>query len=227
MPSLRGNATTATGTTASLNVTRPTGVVSGDLMFALQQSEYSLSGGLPSGWTQIYSSFSGFAARLSYRVAGAGEPSSYSFGGGIGGGVRHNVILIAIADADPDTRTLQSGNAGSTYTVTAPAATAERDSALVVRFGLVATNPAATWTPPSGHTERAEISQIHGCSCATQDALAGAGSVAAASFTVSQEIWEDAGFNPRLGITLIVYPPPGGGRRAVVSAAAVHRAWSW
>ena len=223
MPSLRGNATTATGTTASLNVTRPTGVVSGDLMFALQQSEYSLSGGLPSGWTQIYSGGSGFAARLSYRVAGAGEPSSYSFGGG-SGGARHNVILIAIADADPDTRTLQSGNAGSTNTVTAPAATAERDSALVVRFGLVATNPASTWTPPSGHTERAEISQIHGCSCATQDALAGAGSVAAASFTVSGVIFDSV---VRLGITLIVCPPPGGGRRAVVSAAAVHRAWSW
>jgi len=223
MPSLRGSATTGTNTSATVSVSRPSGVVAGDILIALQCNTIGFSGGLPSGWTQIYDDYFAFEARVAIRVAGASEPSSYTFGGNTGG-FRQNVIMIAVAEADPDLYTLTAGNSGSGSTITAPAATAVRGDAFVVRYAVVSAG-AVTFTPPSGHTERAEIAQdLMSCTCATQNTLAAAGSVSSANFTASTSI---VGSEFRLGITMLLYPPTAAEQRIVVSPTAVHRSWSW
>ena len=224
MPSLRGSATTGTNTSATVSVSRPSGVVAGDILIALQCNETGLSGGLPSGWTQIYDDYFAFEARVAIRVAGTSEPSSYTFGGNTGG-IRQNVIMIAVAEADPDLYTLTDGNSGSGSTITAPAATAVRGDAFVVRYAVASDGSPVTFTPPSGHTERAEIAQEWvSCTCATQNTLAAAGSVSSANFTASTSI---VGSEFRLGITMLLYPPAAAEQRIVVSPTAVHRSWSW
>jgi len=132
--------------------------------------------------------------------------------------------MIAVAEADPDLYTLTAGNSGSGSTITAPAATAVRGDAFVVRYAVVSAG-AVTFTPPSGHTERAEIAQdLMSCTCATQNTLAAAGSVSSANFTASTSI---VGSEFRLGITMLLYPPAAAEQRIVVSPTAVHRSWSW
>lgn len=224
MPSLRGSATTGSNTSSSVNVNKPSGVVAGDTLLALHVNEFGFSGGLPSGWSQIYAASTSFGARVAVRIAGASEPSSYSFGGNFGG-VRQNVIVIAVSDADPDLQTIEAGSSGSGSTITAPSATAARGDAFVVRYAVAADGNSITFSPPSGHTERAEISQEWvSCTCATQNSLASAGTVNSANFSMSASL---SGSNVRLGITVLLYPPAGADRHIVVSPTSVHRSWSW
>ena len=78
---LRSSATTATGT-ASLTINKPLGVVVGDVMIAnvanyLQNTQVSAS---CAGWTVIAGTDTDRGrATLLYKVAGASEPSSYTF----------------------------------------------------------------------------------------------------------------------------------------------------
>lgn len=224
MPSLRGSATTGSNTSSSVNVNKPSGVVAGDTLLALQVNEYWFSGGLPSGWSQIYAASTSFGARVAVRIAGASEPSSYSFGGN-SSGIRQNVIVIAVSDADPDLQTIQAGSSGVGSTITAPSATAARGNAFVVRYAVAADDDSITFSPPSGHTEQAEISREWvSCTCATQNSLAPAGTVNSANFSMSASL---PSTDVRLGITVLLYPPLGADRHIVVSPTSVHRSWSW
>ena len=78
---LRSNPTTATGT-ASLTINKPLGVVVGDVMIAnvanyLQNTQVSAS---CAGWTVIAGTDTDRGrATLLYKIAGASEPSSYTF----------------------------------------------------------------------------------------------------------------------------------------------------
>jgi len=223
VPSLRGNVTTASTTSSSATVNRPSGVVAGDTLLALQAGEYWLNGGLPAGWAEIFSDFYWFSVRLAVKIAGTSEPTSYSFGGG-SNGVRNNVMLAAIGEADPTLRSFQVGNGGSNQSVTAPSITAARGDALVIRFAAVIAGAAATFSTPSGHTKRAEISQSPiSCVCATQNTLAD-GTVNSASFSTSESLYDA---DSRVGITVLLYPPPSGGGRIVTPRTAAHRAASW
>jgi hypothetical protein len=83
----RGTATTNNGSGTSLTLAKPTGVVAGDVMIA----NIALRGGTAtqfptlSGWTNVTTpvDFEGGGAHhrcaLLYKVAGASEPSSYTF----------------------------------------------------------------------------------------------------------------------------------------------------
>jgi hypothetical protein len=80
---LRGTATTAISTSASVTVTKPTGVVAGDLMIA-NVSNYcsgcTQTSAVLSGWTLIAGTDTDRGrASLLYKIAGASEPASYAF----------------------------------------------------------------------------------------------------------------------------------------------------
>jgi hypothetical protein len=78
----RGTATTAISTSASVTVSKPTGIVSGDIMIAnignyINATQTSATS---SGWTVIAgTNLDRGRATLLYKIAGASEPSSYTF----------------------------------------------------------------------------------------------------------------------------------------------------
>ena len=78
----RGAATTAISTSASVTVTKPTGVVAGDIMIAnignyLNSTNTSAT---CTGWTLIAGTDTDRGrATLLYKIAGGSEPSSYTF----------------------------------------------------------------------------------------------------------------------------------------------------
>lgn len=83
MPTQRGTATTATATSdTSVAANKPAGVVSGDLLLAVfTNNNQTVS--RPSGWTQLFytpaSTGNVWATGVYYKVAGASEPTSYTF----------------------------------------------------------------------------------------------------------------------------------------------------
>lgn len=70
--------------TANLTVSKPSGVVSGDLLVAIMwtaRTGASRSWTQPGGWTEAYDSgsSSNMNMAVAYKVAGGSEPSSYTF----------------------------------------------------------------------------------------------------------------------------------------------------
>src|SRR5205823_12829996 len=77
---LRGIATTATTTTTTLTITKPTGVVAGDVMIANISNPGANAGATSTGWILIGAAANtGGRSTVLYKVAGGSEPSSYAF----------------------------------------------------------------------------------------------------------------------------------------------------
>lgn len=76
-----GSVTTASTTGATLTVTKPTGVASGDVLTAVVAAVASTSSTstAPSGWTKFASQNTSHTAEQWYKVAGGSEPSSYDW----------------------------------------------------------------------------------------------------------------------------------------------------
>lgn len=72
----------------TVTITKPSGIVEGDLMIAMIVGD--VAGGMthPSGWIQIAAAIGDtFTSEMSYKIAGASEPASYSWNtGGISSG---------------------------------------------------------------------------------------------------------------------------------------------
>ncbi len=78
----RGTATKAISTSASLTITKPTGVVSGDIMIANIGNfiNATQTNAASSGWAVVAgTTLDRGRATLLYKIAGASEPSSYTF----------------------------------------------------------------------------------------------------------------------------------------------------
>jgi hypothetical protein len=93
---LRGTATTAINTAASVTINRPTGVVAGDLLIA-NVSNYCDCGQVSassSGWTLIAGTdIHRGRASLLYKIAGGSEPSTYAFAVTSGSGASTGAIV--------------------------------------------------------------------------------------------------------------------------------------
>lgn len=124
----RGSATSANSTNTTLTITKPTGVVSGDLLIvniAQRSSTAAISG---SGWTVIdQKTFDGgtTSGAVLYKVAGGSEPANYSFS--LGAGANNNTgTIVAFSGVDvgsgpfdvaPGTLSVSGAN-GNTATAT-------------------------------------------------------------------------------------------------------------
>jgi hypothetical protein len=78
-PTYIASAKTATNSTNTLVISKPSGTIEGDLMVAFMtvRSERTWTG--DTGWTEVVNRTSSPATRVAYKIAGASEGSSYTF----------------------------------------------------------------------------------------------------------------------------------------------------
>jgi RHS repeat-associated protein len=146
-PALRAPCSTATGSSASATVNRPTGTVQGDLLVVGIAFEKGSAVAItpPSGWTLIrrtdQSSDVGYAT---YRkTAGASEGSSYSFA--LTNTPKWSIGSCAIAGTDPTAPIdVHNGAIGSSGNPSAPSVTTTGPNRLVLAF--YANKKAATFS---------------------------------------------------------------------------------
>lgn len=77
-PTFVGSAFAATALSASLSISKPTGVAEGDIMIAFLQHNTTATWTQPSGWTELVDTGTA-SISVAYKVAGASEGSSYAF----------------------------------------------------------------------------------------------------------------------------------------------------
>ena len=147
---------------STLSIAVPAGTLAGDVMIAAIATTPSTGTGItaPAGWTLIkaVNQASGSGSRIStfYRVATATEPASYtwtlttSHTGAVGGIVSYS----GVDNSNPIDVSASAATASSS-THTAPTVTTTLANDMLVTVHEYAS--AATWTPPTGMTERVDI----------------------------------------------------------------------
>ncbi|WP_031165977.1 hypothetical protein [Streptosporangium roseum] len=193
MPDVRGVSQAASAAT-SFTVSKPTGTVSGDVMYLLQVSNSidDADLGTPTGgatWTLVTTlgADSSFCiAKLWRKTAGGSEPSTYTL---TQGSPDDSVaIVISLVDASTSAPVVATdlGDFGTT-TISTPSTTPTGPSDIDLRFVAAYGVPSGTtWTPPAGYTERADIQSADNptASLATK-ALSGSGATGTQNFTIS------------------------------------------
>ncbi|MBG0828541.1 hypothetical protein HS041_12255 [Planomonospora sp. ID67723] len=152
---------TATGTSTTITVTKPTGTASGDLLVASFTNDFGAFSSIvaPSGWTVLDSLDHGnnsLHTVLAYKVAGGSEPASYDWTQAVADAV---VIVVAVqgADTTPVLVEARSDNApGSSHLSASVTPTGSDDLELRFWGGNPSNVSGVTWTPPAGYTEIAD-----------------------------------------------------------------------
>lgn len=151
------------GDTTPLVCTKPTGTADGDLLLAWQMNDYSTYASLtaPAGWTQLTGLDRGtnvMHLKVWYRVA-ASEGANYSWA--MGSGVDGCVTIVALRGVNTSSASwlwatpVWSANGASRTAPSVSGATA--GSVLICSTLADMNNTAATWTPPTGMTEQADV----------------------------------------------------------------------
>jgi hypothetical protein len=191
---LRGTATTSNGAVPHATV-KPTGVVSGDVLYAFQYA-----GSAPavlSGFTGFGNGtdWSGSVYQFSSKVAGGSEPSTYAFTTVSGSGGM-DVILWAYSNNDNTTPAEGFSASGSTATTafTAPSVTASlANSIWITIFGDTNSTSNTPATPPSGATLiGSKVSGSIGALYVYAKAV-GTGATGTAAFTWNANAWGTKG----------------------------------
>lgn len=136
--------TTATLASSSITLTKPTGVVSGDVMYAMIFQDAAPLVSL-AGWTQLATGntpTNSFPVTLFRRVAGASEGASYTFSGG---GTNGQGIMVAFSgvNATPEdaTTTSATGTASIAYPSITTANAFSWHLAMAGNFNALAATP--------------------------------------------------------------------------------------
>jgi MSHA biogenesis protein MshQ len=149
----------------SLTINKPAGTVTADVMIAsVTVTPSTVTVTPPVGWTQITGSpiVQGTAnsSRLAtfYRIAGVGEPASYTWTfsashNGVVGGILSFSGVDNTAPIDA-----QSGTTTSGLTHVAPTVTTTLNSGMLVTVHELASS--ATWAPPGGMTEAVDVASL-------------------------------------------------------------------
>jgi hypothetical protein len=153
----RGTATSATTTTLSLTINKPSGVVAGDVMIVnITQSGNTETNASSSGWSLIAGAQQGSQIRRStilYRIADGNEGSSFAFT--LGAGTTHAIgSIIAFSGVSPSVLDVTGVfTTGGGTTATASSITTNTPGAAVIFFagswrvtyiGWTITNPTLT-----------------------------------------------------------------------------------
>jgi hypothetical protein len=158
-PSVQGvefvAAATSTADSASaVTVSKPAGTVNGHVMIAnLFFDDNSVAVTPPSGWTLVRRTSTAGRMMETYRKTASGEGADYSWSFDTSVNVCAAIRSYSNANGTPDTengQTTASGTSHATPSITPSVA----NTMLVATFGVKAN---ATWTPPSGMTERFDI----------------------------------------------------------------------
>ena len=166
----------------SIDIDKPAGTLPGDLMVATVRTSgwYSASSG-PSGWTESLND--GASSVTWYKIAGASEPSSYTFGGPSGGGAMAGGIVsfsgVDLVDPIDDAQQSTSGTAAA---IALPAATASRAGSM--RYSTVTSGAARTSIFQAGLSEDCDET-ISSIAMASAHEATGVGAVASRTDTRS------------------------------------------
>lgn len=210
----RGTATSATGTTGvTLNL--PTGVVANDVLVVFITTFEALTPTPPSGWTLLYNNPAGTYSEqwCYYRVAGASEPSSYSWSyGGTDEIVGSMSAWYNVDTTTPIDAYLASDDTTAGTTQVADAITIITNGALLLAaagFNNDTTGGTTTSTPPSGMTELSDtaMTQWTWQSTAYQAGMS-TGSTGTRTFTLNQSVTESA-------TALVALRPAAGGNTSL------------
>jgi hypothetical protein len=197
----------------SLTINKPAGVVAGDVMVAAVGANGNTGITAPAGWssTGLYNatawSNTGWI-RVAFKVAGASEPASYSWGLGTTRPAEGTIVdYIGVDNAAP----IQTSAVGTGTTSPAVAPTITTTSAnqmVIANVGGRNTTGAFTFTNPAGTTDRVEAYSSTGAPRAGNDSAdfrqAAAGATPTRSFTIAPTTTAWA------GITIGLKPNPTG-----------------
>lgn len=130
-----------------VTVSKPTGTVQGDLMIAFMSKANTVTWTQPSGWTEVADQGSNPSIGISYKVAGASEPSSYIFqGGGGSGNPKASIITYRGAAFD-----VIGSFATLAMPISAPSIdVSENNSVLLAMFARGSSDQ--VWSTPAGMT---------------------------------------------------------------------------
>ncbi len=163
------NLNSGTSASSSHVFAKPAGAVEGDLLvcFFDHVSGSTSVNVIPADWTQTYDiantsgGFTSFSTNAFWKIAGAAEPVDYTFG--LSSAQRAQGVMLCYSGALPgmviaDVMSSNFVNASTTATaVGAPSVTTTVDGSLLVTAHHVGYNVVgATWTPPTGMTERSD-----------------------------------------------------------------------
>lgn len=148
------NRNSASTTTATLSITKPTGTTAGDVLVATVSGAGTAAISAPADWVALASTASPGATMRTqsfYRVATAAEGASYAFTATAARNMTGGIIALrGVSTALPvDAVEAASGASGN---VLAPSVTTTAANAWVVTAASAARN--TTFTPASGTTER-------------------------------------------------------------------------
>jgi hypothetical protein len=167
------NASSASGNSNSVSVSKPTGLTAGDVQyFRIDVDGSGATIGTPSGgatWTQVGTTQSvtngdGQTVALFRQIAGSSEPASYTVSVPTGNWVG-NIVAYSGADGTTpqDTFSVNNPNSASppasAITLTGTGITTANANETVLFFGGVDwdSSSAMTWTAPSGFTSRSAV----------------------------------------------------------------------
>ena len=152
-------------TASSIVVNKPAGVIEGDVLIAsIAVRPETLTVTPPSGWTLVVRQNNSIAtvnAVLIYsKVAGASEPSTYtwSFSVGSTGSVGSISAFTGVDLTDPINTYGSFADTIASYSIVAPSITTTVDGAMILTTHV--TSSSNDWTPPSGMTEMTDASSL-------------------------------------------------------------------
>ncbi|MDQ3870892.1 MAG: hypothetical protein M3301_04655, partial [Chloroflexota bacterium] len=148
-------------------ISKPTGVVAGDVLVAQVVNRGTGAITPPSGWTSVRDSVQSTTHMTTFsRVAGAAEPLNYTFTSGNAYGKVGGISAWSGIDTT-NPIDVSSGASGTGTSVTAPSVTTTKPSAPVLF--LAGHVGAVTYTPPVGMTDRWDLNNAAGTYKATAE----------------------------------------------------------
>lgn len=136
-----------TSSVAANTVTKPTGVIEGDLLVAFMAGDTGASQTWtqPSGWTEVIDKGSTPNIAISYKVATDSEPADYTFT--FSAANSNYVVIVAYRNAVYDTVGTFSS---ATDPIVAPAITVAANNSVLLAFYARGNSTNTTWTTPTG-----------------------------------------------------------------------------
>lgn len=149
----------------SATVTKPAGVVVGDVLYAWVSSDESASTGAPTGWTSVFSGgATGRFLRIWRKVATSSEPANYAFTVGTATNTPSISIIIAaftgVNNTTPEDVAVGATNVTTaSKTAAAPSVTTVTAGAMVLCSYTIreTSGTTITTTPPTGMTEMQDV----------------------------------------------------------------------
>jgi hypothetical protein len=179
------NSNGATSTTTTLTITKPTNTTTNDVLIATVAGAGTTIMTAPSGWINLRDTTatgSGMRVMTFYKVATSSEGANYAFTTGTAHNWGGNMIALRGANQVVPIDTSATGT-GASGSVVAPAVTTTSANQWIVTSATVNRN--ATFTPPTGATERVDTAGTSTSTELSTTATTTAGAVAAKTATPS------------------------------------------